>query len=242
MDESIDKLLMLIKEAKYPVVLTGAGMSTESGIPDFRSESGWWRKIDPTTVATIDALETNYEVFREFYKHRILTLAPCKPNIGHEILADWEAKGIIKCVITQNIDGFHREAGNKEVYELHGSINSITCYACGKEHDKSDFLDNNSCSICKGKLRPGVVLFGEMLPTLAWDKAYKEIKKSDLIIVLGTSLNVSPVNSLPFVSKGKKVLINMDKTPFDDEFDLIINDKVGKILLSVFEKISAVVD
>ncbi len=233
MDESIKKSSQLLRNAKYAVVLTGAGMSTESGIPDFRSKDGWWNKIDPATVATMDAFENNYELFREFYQHRIAALEPCKPNPGHKILADWETKGIIKCIVTQNIDGFHGEAGNKRVYELHGSIGDIKCYTCGEKNQKENFMNNNSCPTCGRKLRPGVVLFGESLPATIWENAYEEISKSDLIVVMGTSLNVSPVNSLPFVTKGKKILINMEETELDTRFDLVINDKVGWVLSMV---------
>ena len=233
MNELIEKLSLLLKESKYALVLTGAGMSTESGIPDFRSKDGWWKKIDPSTAATINALENNYEVFREFYKHRISTLEPCKPNKGHEILAEWEKRGLIKSVITQNIDGFHSKAGSDQVYELHGLIDDIRCHNCGRKSNKDNFTNNKSCSACGGKLRPGVVLFGENLPTRAWKDAQKEIMKSDLVIVIGTSLKVSPFNGLPFLTDGKKVLINKDRTELDEMFDLVINDKIGKVLSMV---------
>lgn len=239
MDELIEKLSLLLKESRYAVVLTGAGMSTESGIPDFRSKDGWWNKVDPLTVATIDALENNYEVFREFYKHRISALEPCQPNKGHEILNEWGNNSTIKSVITQNIDGFHSKTVNNQVYELHGSINNIKCHNCGAKSDKENFMNNKSCSSCGGRLRPGVVLFGETLPTTAWNNAQKEIIKSDLVIVIGTSLNVSPFNGLPFLTKGKKAIINMDKTELDEMFDLVINDKIVKVLNMVAEKMTA---
>jgi NAD-dependent deacetylase len=237
MNESIKKLSLLLKESKYAVVLTGAGMSTESGIPDFRSKDGWWKKIDPSTVATINALENNYEIFREFYKHRISSLEPCTPNKGHEILGEWEKKGLIKSVITQNIDGFHGKAGNYQVYELHGMIDDIRCHDCERKSDKENFMNSKPCAECGGRLRPGVVLFGENLPARAWNDAQKEIMKSDLVIVIGTSLNVSPFNGLPFLTKGKKVLINMEKTEMDDMFDLVINDKIGKVLSTVADNL-----
>lgn len=220
----------LLHNSKYAVVLTGAGMSTESGVPDFRSKEGWWNKINPATVASTSALEHNYDLFRDFYQYRIKALSQCKPNTGHKILAEWEAKGLIKCVITQNVDGFHKAAGSKNVYELHGSINSIRCDSCGKETDVQNFMDNADCPVCKGKLRPGVVLFGESLPEDAWSKAIEEIRKADLIIVIGSSLTVSPVNHLPFITKGKKVLINLDNTDLDSEFDLIIHGKAADTL------------
>lgn len=227
---SIERLAEMIRESKYTVVLTGAGMSTESGIPDFRSEGGWWRRINPATVATVDALENNYELFKEFYKHRFKSLEPCKPNIGHLILAEWENSGLIKSVMTQNVDGLHKKAGSQKIHELHGSINDVLCHSCGDKHTKESFINEESCKKCGGKLRPGVVLFGESLPILAWENAYREIETSDLLIVIGTSLNVSPVNSLPLAAGGERVLINMESTSFDNKFDPIIHDKAGLVL------------
>ncbi|MGI6751917.1 MAG: SIR2 family NAD-dependent protein deacylase [Anaerovoracaceae bacterium] len=230
---AIEKLAEMMKNSKYTVVLTGAGMSTESGIPDFRSEGGWWRKINPATVATVDALENNYELFKEFYKHRFESLQPCSPNVGHHVLASWENRGLIKSVMTQNVDGLHRKAGNVKVHELHGSIENVYCHTCGKKHDKDDFIAEKPCRKCGGKLRPGVVLFGESLPALPWENAYREIETSDLLLVIGTSLNVSPVNTLPLVAGGERVLINMESTGFDNRFNLIINDKAGSVLNKV---------
>ncbi len=229
-NEKINKLKLMLQNSEYAVVLTGAGISTESGIPDFRSKDGWWRNINPMEVASVESLNSNYKLFREFYKHRIRSLQGCKANIGHEILADLEKNGLIKALVTQNIDGFHLEAGSKNIYELHGSINHIFCSSCGTNSSVKNFLADESCLSCGGNLRPGVILFGEGLPEDAWSGAYREIEKSDLILVIGTSLNVSPVNSLPFVSMGKKVLINMDSTAFDDRFDLVIKGKSGEVL------------
>ncbi|NLY70450.1 MAG: NAD-dependent deacylase [Clostridiales bacterium] len=229
----IEELRDYLNQSKYAVVLTGAGISTESGIPDFRSKDGWWNKINPAEVASVNALENNYELFREFYKYRIKMLDGCKFNRGHRILADWEDKGLVKSVVTQNIDGFHKDAGSKRVYELHGSISAIRCYVCEKEHSVEDFVNDKRCEVCGGNLRPGVVLFGEGLPSDVWQEAYDEILKSDLLLVIGTSLNVSPVNSLPTVAKGKRVLINAEKTFMDDIFDLVINAGAGMVLESV---------
>lgn len=228
--KEIGILKKMLYEAKYPVVLTGAGMSTESGVPDFRSKDGWWRKINPAEVASVNSLNYNYDLFREFYKHRIKTLEGCRPNGGHDVLAGLESRGLIKALITQNIDGFHYDAGSKNVYELHGSINNIFCSSCCTESNVSSFLADCTCLNCGGNLRPGVILFGEGLPQNAWAGAHEEIEKSDLMIVIGTSLNVSPVNSLPFISPGKKVLINLDDTIFNDRFDLVIKGKSGEVL------------
>ncbi|MDD4565356.1 MAG: NAD-dependent deacylase [Eubacteriales bacterium] len=231
--KKIEKLSQLLKESRYTVVLTGAGISTESGVPDFRSKDGWWKRINPSEVAAIEALENNYELFREFYKYRIKLLKSSNFNTGHKILADWEKEGIIKAIATQNVDGFHTEAGSKKVYELHGSISDIGCSSCSKGNQTENLMNDKLCEECGGKLRPGVVLFGESLPSSVWEKAYEEIAESDLLIVIGTSLNVSPVNSLPFAAKGKKVLINKDKTQFDNIFDLVVNESIGIVLNAV---------
>lgn len=229
----IEELRDYLNQSKYTVVLTGAGISTESGIPDFRSKDGWWNKINPAEVASIKALENNYELFRDFYKYRLMMLEGCKFNRGHKILADWEDKGLVKAVVTQNIDGFHKDAGSNRVYELHGSISAIRCHACEKKYTVEDFVNDKNCQACGGNLRPGVVLFGEGLPSYVWQEAYDEIVNADLLLVIGTSLNVSPVNSLPTVAKGKKVLINAEKTHMDDIFDLVINSAAGSVLAGV---------
>ena len=135
---NIELLASWIKESKYTVVLTGAGMSTESGIPDFRSKDGWWKNLDPTTVASTYALENKYDLFRDFYIMRINTLKNCKPHIGHKILADWEKRGLVQCIATQNVDRFHHEAGSKNVYELHGNIRTVKCEDCGANGQLED--------------------------------------------------------------------------------------------------------
>ena len=227
---SLERLVEFLEESKHTVILSGAGMSTESGIPDFRSADGWWKKYDPTQLASVDSLDRNYELFRDFYKYRLEVVAKCKPNVGHEVLADLEKQGLVQAIATQNIDEFHKEAGSKNIQELHGSIKRIFCADCGTPSTVAAFMDNEVCGSCGGRLRPGVVLFGEGLPQDVWARAQDEIEKSDLLIVIGTSLNVSPVNYLPRLSRGKKVLMNLDDTPFNREFDLIIKSKAGESL------------
>ncbi len=195
--EEIVTLVVWLQNASYVTVLTGAGLSTESNIPDFRSKDGWWNQIDPRTVATTKALQDQYDLFHEFYSIRINGLSHCKPHKGHEILADWERKGLINAIFTQNVDGFHMAAGNQHVYDLHGSIHKIYCAECSKPASKEPFLKKEKCQDCGGKLRPGVVLFGEMLPEDSWDAALAHISKSDLVIVIGTSLEVYPASQLP---------------------------------------------
>lgn len=211
-------------------------MSTESGIPDFRSKDGLWKGIDPMRVACVDALITNYNLFYEFYKQRIENLEKSNPHKGYDILSNWERKGLISSVITQNVDGFHQRAGNKRVYPLHGSINTFRCSRCGQSASKDNFINKDSCIKCGGTLRPDVVLFGEALPQDILNNAIKEIQKSELVIVIGTSLMVYPVNSLPSMSKGKKVYIN--KEIYQQSFDLDLEGKAGEILEAVNQQLN----
>lgn len=229
-EEQIHVLADWMKASKATVVLTGAGMSTESGVPDFRSPSGWWRNIDPTTVATVEALEENYALFHDFYSMRIQALNGLYPNEGHRILAELEKKNLVHKIATQNVDGFHQLAGSQNVYELHGSIRSCRCEDCGKGAKNEELLQGHACSHCGGRLRPNVVLFDEMLPQDAWQQAVDAIVDAELVIVIGSSLNVYPANQLPFMTKGKTVAINLEPTAMDDNFDLVIHGKAGEVL------------
>lgn len=230
LSSQIDTLAKWLKESNKTVVLTGAGMSTESGIPDFRSSSGLWKQIDPRTVATVEALQHDYDLFHEFYTMRINHLASCEPHEGHKLLAQWEEQGLIHRIETQNVDGFHQVAGSKQVDELHGSIQSVRCQSCGTIAEMERFLNKESCLSCGGKLRPNVVLFGESLPEISWRNALNNMKQADLVIVIGTSLEVYPVNQLPSMTKGKIVYINKElDSPFHS-FDLVIEGKAKEIL------------
>ncbi|MEK4229721.1 NAD-dependent deacylase [Solibacillus sp. FSL H8-0538] len=230
---SISTLKDWLLASTNTVVLTGAGMSTESGVPDFRSESGWWRNIDPRTVACVDALEHNYPLFREFYQMRIKALANCKPHAGHDILANWELRGLVALVATQNVDRFHQLAGSEQVEELHGNIQTVRCRECGKPGQLGGFLADACCTYCSGPLRPNVVLFGETLPERAWTNSLRAIQQADLVIVIGTSLEVYPVNQLPAMTRGKLVYINLDVAQHAHDFDLVIQGKVGDVLAEV---------
>jgi NAD-dependent SIR2 family protein deacetylase len=227
------ELFNQINESKHTVVLTGAGMSTEAGIPDFRSRSGWWNNIIPLHVATIEALENNYDLFHEFYSTRIKALETVEPHEGHYILANWQESRIIQKLATQNVDCLDLIAGTKDVDQLHGSLLSFRCHTCNAEVSKQQFLAKESCSVCNGKLRPNVTLFGEALPTKAWDNALHHIQKADLVIVIGTSLQVYPVSQLPKMTKGKTVYINKDVTEKDSYFTLIIEGSARETLMQV---------
>ena len=229
---SIEILSKWLKASQKTVVLTGAGMSTESGIPDFRSASGWWQNIDPRTVATVEALEQNHSLFHEFYKIRIENLEKVAPHEGHEILVDWEKRGLVSLIATQNVDGFHQLAGSQNVEELHGSIRTIRCQHCGKRDEMAAFLQKESCH-CSGKLRPNVVLFGENLPQESWQNSMCAIEEAELVVVIGTSLEVYPVNQLPSMTNGKIVYINLDIARQATQFDLTIQGKAKEVLQQV---------
>jgi len=231
-------LISWLRQSEYTVVFTGAGMSTGSGIPDFRSKDGWWRKIDPREVASVEALEENYPLFHQFYRMRIKELDMRSPHDGHRILARWEKQGIIHSIATQNVDGFHTRAGNKRVLELHGTIQQIRCHRCEESFAISQFMAKESCKKCGGELRPNVVLFGEMLPTHTWNQAMEDIQKSELVLIIGTSLQVYPVNQLPRMARGKTVYINDSVMETGGRsFDLVIKGKAKEVLQTIDQRL-----
>ncbi|MHA6250525.1 NAD-dependent protein deacylase [Oceanobacillus sp. CAU 1775] len=224
-----------IDDAKYTVVFTGAGMSTESGLPDFRSANkGLWKTKDPTKLASTEALNNNVDEFIAFYRERVLGVKEYGPHKGHEILAEWETSGKVKAIITQNVDGFHQEAGSKHVAELHGTLQKVHCESCGREFDSNEYVKEEFYCKCGGVLRPSIVLFGEGLPQDAFQLAIEATEKSDLFIVLGSSLTVSPANQFPMLAKengAKLVIVNQEPTPLDMYADLVIQDKkIGEVL------------
>ncbi len=174
-------------------------MSTESGLPDFRSANGMWKNIDSRELASVKALNINTKEFYNFYKMRIEALEKAEPRDGHFILANWENKNRIKHIITQNVDGFHQKAGSKSASELHGSLRVARCQDCGREYSAKKLVERDfpRCEACSGKLRSGVVLFGESLPLDTLETADVESSNSELFIVIGSSLEVSPANYFP---------------------------------------------
>ena len=224
----------LLKEAAYTVVFTGAGMSTESGLPDFRSSKGLWKKKDPAKLASTEALNNNVDEFIAFYRERVLGVKEYRPHKGHEILAKWEADGKIKSIITQNVDGFHQEAGSINVAELHGTLQKVHCETCGSPYDSDEYVNKEFYCSCGGVLRPSIVLFGEGLPQDAFQYALEETEKADLFIVLGSSLTVTPANQFPMLAKengAKLVIVNQEPTPLDRFADDVIQDRrIGELL------------
>ncbi|APC49996.1 NAD-dependent protein deacylase [Virgibacillus halodenitrificans] len=224
-----------LQNSNYTVVFTGAGMSTESGLPDFRSSNqGLWNKKDPSKIASTDALNNNVNDFISFYRERVLGVKEYSPHKGHYILADLEKQGYVKSIITQNVDGFHQQAGSKNVAELHGTLQTVHCQSCGEVYSSQEYVDKEYYCTCGGILRPSIILFGETLPQDAFQFALEESRKSDLFIVLGSSLSVTPANQFPLIAKemgAKLVIINREKTPFDYYADQVIRDQaIGKVL------------
>jgi NAD-dependent deacetylase len=231
-------LVDLLEKSNYIVVYTGAGMSTESGLPDFRSaNTGLWEKVDPTKIASTEALNRDVEKFFQFYRERVLGVKDCKPHKGHDILAKWEKDGLIQSIITQNVDGFHSEAGSKNVMELHGTLQKVHCETCKKEYGNEMYESESFYCECGGKLRPSIVLFGEGLPEETFMRAVQESENADLFIVLGSSLTVTPANQFPLIAKengAKLLIVNMDPTHFDELADVVINDKrIGEVLSEI---------
>jgi len=234
--DPIHRAALLIRDARSMVLISGAGLSVDAGVKDFRSPSGWWRSIDPRTVATVEALESDYDLFHEFYAARITQLKTVRPHRGHGILAEWEKRGMLACIGTQNVDGLHQAAGSRNVHELHGTIRAFRCHACGAPHAEEAFLQKRKCQ-CGGRLRPNVVLFGEMLPQEAWDAAIAAIRAADAVLVIGTSLQVAPVNQLPFLTRAGRIFINAEETGHEDRFDVFIKGRALDSLAAIQERL-----
>jgi len=230
----IDKLIDYIKKSNKIVFFGGAGVSTESGLKDFRSKDGLYNeKYDypPEEILSHHFFIDNTSEFYKFYKDK-LDVGKLTYNITHEVLASLEKQGKLSSIITQNIDGFHQLAGSKNVLELHGSIHRNYCMECGKFYDKDYVFNSKDIPICScgGIIKPDVVLYEEGLNSDTIHKAIKEISTCDLLIIGGTSLNVYPAASFIRYFKGKyMVLINKDSTNYDDMCDLVIHDSLGKV-------------
>jgi NAD-dependent protein deacetylase/lipoamidase len=221
------QLADLIKASSRTVALTGAGISVPSGIPDFRSPgTGLWTKVDPMKVAHIDAFHRDTRRFWEYYRARFETLAGKEPNAAHRALAELEARGLLEAVVTQNIDLLHRKAGSKQVIEVHGSIATSSCTTCGAGYALDEvgaLFDEDgvaTCRACMGKVKPDVVLFGELLPESAMTRAQALCESADLLICIGSSLEVYPVAGLPELTLGaggRVAIVTRSATPYDRE-------------------------
>ncbi|HZC74539.1 MAG TPA: NAD-dependent deacylase [Gaiellaceae bacterium] len=236
---SVERLAELVRDRQPCVVLTGAGASTESGIPDFRSAEGIWATYDPFEVAHIDALRRDPARVWEFYALRLDALAGAEPNDGHRALAELEARGWIRAVVTQNVDGLHQRAGSRDVVEVHGSLREAECVHCGVRVPMADALEQlplPACPECGEVLKPGVVMFGEMLPARAIELAQQLAAEAGLLLVVGSSLEVHPVAALPgetLAAGGVLALVNRGGTPWDSHAALVIDGGAGEVLRAV---------
>ena len=234
MEEKIKQFKQLVEKSNNIVFFGGAGVSTESGIPDFRSKDGLYNQqydYPPETILSHTFFINNTDEFYRFYKVKMNSLK-YEPNITHIKLAELENKGKLKAVITQNIDGLHQKAGSKTVYELHGSVLRNYCMNCNKFYE-AEYVFNSEgipkCS-CGGIIKPDVVLYQEGLDDNTVTNSISAIQNADLLIVAGTSLTVWPASGLINYFKGRNlVLINRDATPYDNKADLVINDSLGKV-------------
>ncbi len=230
------RLARLIRESRCTVALTGAGISVPSGIPDFRTPgTGIWENVDPMEVAHIDAFRRDPARFWEFYRPRFETLGEKEPNAAHAALADLERRGLIEAVITQNIDRLHRAAGSERVIEVHGSIETSSCTFCDATYRHEDvealFTEDGvaECSMCCGLVKPDVVLFGEMLPELAMSQAQALAERADLMLCVGSSLEVYPVAGLPELTLrggGRIAIVTQGPTPYDREAEVRLDGDV----------------
>lgn len=238
MDNKIEEFLKLIDNSNNIVFFGGAGVSTESGIPDFRSKDGLYnQKYDypPEEILSHSFFMNNTSEFFKFYKEKMNSLN-VEPNITHIKLSQLEKEGKLKAVITQNIDGLHQKAGSKNVYELHGSIYRNYCLKCQKFYSAEYVFNSNNIPRCNcgGIIKPDVVLYEEGLDENIYENAIKSIQNADILIVGGTSLTVYPASGLINYFRGNKlVLINKDSTPFDNKADLVINNNLGKVFKEI---------
>ena len=228
----------IVDKSNKIVFFGGAGVSTESGIPDFRSEDGLYRQkydVPPETMLSSDYFYAHTADFYRFYRDKMLPLS-AQPNAAHQRLAQWERAGKLLAVVTQNIDGLHQAAGSKTVYELHGSIHRNHCLTCGKSYSAEYIADSSGvprCT-CGGLIKPDVVLYGEPLSGATVQGALEAIMTADTLIVAGTSLTVYPAAGFVDYFHGKSlVLINRDATPLDGKCSLVLHQKVGEVLGSL---------
>jgi NAD-dependent deacetylase len=238
-----EELAGLIAASERVVALTGAGVSVPSGIPDFRTPGeGLWAKVDPMAVATIEAFHGDTKRFWDFYRPRFHDLADKEPNPAHTALAELERRGALEAVITQNIDRLHRKAGSEDVIEVHGSIATASCTSCsaGYPLERVETLFDAdgiaTCTCCAGKVKPDVVLFGEMLPADAMARAEKLCAAADLLLCVGSSLEVYPVAGLPEVTLGtggRIAIVTKSSTPYDDAATVRLSGDVADELQAV---------
>jgi NAD-dependent protein deacetylase/lipoamidase len=239
------RLAELVRRSRRTVVLSGAGISVPSGIPDFRTpETGLWANVDPMEVAHIEVFERDPERFWSYYRPRFHSLADKLPNAAHRAVAELERRGLVAGVITQNIDRLHRAAGSREVVEVHGSIATSSCTACGESFPLErveELFDERGVAICPrcgGAVKPDVVLFGELLPLAAIGRATELAERAELMLCVGSSLVVHPVAGLPALTLeagGELAIVTKGETPYDDAAAVKLEGEVDEELAALVE-------
>ena len=239
----VERLAEIIRDSRRIVFFGGAGMSTESGIPDFRSSEGLYSKtlhkhFSPEEMVSHSFFAQHTEEFYDFYRKHLL-YPQARPNAGHEALAELERQGRLRAIVTQNIDGLHQQAGSKKVIELHGSVKRNYCMDCHGSYDMEYIMNNKPvprCHRCGGLVKPDVVLYEEPLDNSLLEHAVEEISQADTLIIGGTSLVVYPAAGLVKYFRGNKlVLINKSETKADEWADLVIHDSIGKVLKAALD-------
>lgn len=235
-----DSFLSALRHAQHVVVSTGAGVSAESGVPTFRGEDGIWKKFKPEELATFEAFDRNPEMVWEWYQHRRDIISNIQPNPGHYAVAEMDGLFDSFCLITQNVDGLHRQAGSQDVVELHGNIRRNRCIECGQMNYDEEFTEFPPKCSCGGRLRPDVVWFGELLPPEALERAEAASQHCDLFFTVGTSGVVQPAASLPMIAKRRGayiVEINLEPTELSFIADQCFHGKSGEILPLIVDQI-----
>jgi len=239
-----ERLAELIRERQPCVVLTGAGVSTESGIPDFRSPGGLWAEFDPLDYASLDSFRRDPVRIWDFYGRRFAFLADAEPNDAHRAIAELERRGFVDAVITQNIDLLHERAGSEAVVEMHGSIRRAVCLRCGGQENLASVLRQLEsapaprCPRCEAVLKPDVVFFGELLLPAHLERATELARRARLLLVVGSSLEVHPVAGLPYETLragGVLAIVNRGPTPLDDRAEVRLEGSAGEILRRTVE-------
>jgi NAD-dependent deacetylase len=244
---ALDDAAELFRRARRVVVLTGAGVSTPSGIPDFRSEgTGLWSRDEPMEVASLSTFRTHPERFFQWFRPLAGQIFNAQPNAAHRALAEMEQAGISLTIITQNIDMLHQKAGSKKVIEMHGTLQTLSCTSCYRKYDSKVFVEifiaDGSiphCTACGGTLKPDVILFGEQLPQSALFEAQSAARACDLMVVAGSSLEVLPVAGLPMqaVDRGAHlIVINNSPTYINVRADVVIMDDVASIIPEIAKR------
>lgn len=245
MQDPIQALARLLAGADHAVVLTGAGVSTESGVPDFRSPGGMWTKVDPMKVSSMDTFVSDPARFWEFHRPRFDMVAAVDPNPAHDAVAELQRRGVVKALITQNIDGLHRRAGSIDPIEVHGSLTAGRCLRCDFRCSVDELLaradgagDGVPRCNCGFQLKSDVVLFGEMLPIEQIEGAFAQAEVADVMLVIGSSLLVAPVSNLPgmvLANRGALAILTEGETPYDARCAVRLHTKAAQTMPRVLE-------